>query len=511
VRVEATDLLAEFQQLIDNFPAEAGAGSTELLLQGLEPAETELLRRCAIPHQFSLPMLALLSPLLSEQELRQHFETFTRLPIITPTSETLMMHDQSRKYLFAQWLEPKRQTELAEISGRLADFFQKGIDGAEGSTRESYQRRRMYHLIGFDQDKGLDDFERLCRERKRDFRLTEYESLLKLVHEYDPILTPRNRVRVAYHEGKLAADLRDWERAKALFESIDNTSAPSEYRFKALNRLGMLHVELRKLDVAIQYYDRARDFAAQQGDRHVYLTLLELGSAYRDREDFAKAEELLEEGIALAKKAHSFFSVAVGYNSLGMLHRRLNDIPRAILDYEESLKNLDRIKDRFRRGQVLSELGAAYTERRDWATAEKYFLDSLEIERTAGDKHNQAIVQNNLVRVYQSRGQQKEALEAARQAMLLFQETRDFYRAAMSTRNYAKLCRATKDRAGCEQAFKDAIEQFRRCNETKAAEETERELSALTRKVGLPWWAWVLLAGLSAFIVYLTLGVFGFI
>jgi tetratricopeptide (TPR) repeat protein len=509
--VAAPDILAQFQQLIANVPTEAGAGSTELLLQGLEPDEAQLLRRCAIPHQFSLPLLGVLSPDLSEQELRKHYEDFTHSPIITPSAEFLIMHDQSRRYLFRQWLEPERQTEFVAVSGRLAEFFMRKAEEAETNERESFQRRRMFHLIGFDQNRGVDHFEQLCRDRRKELRLTECECLIKLVHEYDQVLTPYNRIRVVYAEGKLAADLRDWDRAKALFESMDDDSVPSEYHIKALNRLGAVHAELRKLDVAILYYDRGRNRAIKQGDPYVFRTLLNLGSAHRDSGNLRKAEELLDEGIALANKAQSFFSVAVGYNSLGMLHRRLNDIPRAIRDYEQSLKNLQRAGEKFQRGQVLSELGTAYTERRDWTTAEKYFLESLEIERQAGDKHNQAIVQNNLARVYQNRHQPKVALEAAREAVRLFKETRDFYRAATATRNLARVCRATKDRAGCEQAFRDAIEQFRRCNEINAAKDTERELAAFLRKVGLPWWAWLVIGFLVSLLVYLALLAFGVI
>jgi tetratricopeptide (TPR) repeat protein len=515
--VEAPDILAEFQQLIASVPTEVGAGSTELLLQGFGSAEAQLLRRCAIPHQFSVPLLGVLSPDSSEQELRNYYEEFTQLPIITPSADILMMHDQSRTYLFRQWLDPERQTEFAAISGRLAEFFKtKGDQALLPNDKESFQRRRMFHLIGFDQDSGVAEFERLSREKRRQLRLTECESLIKLVHEYDDVLAPQNRVRLIYHEGKLATDRRDLARAKALFETIaENSSTLPEYRIKALNRLGMVHAELRQFPTAIAYYQRAQDLATAQRYPEVFRTLLELGSAHRDSGNLRKAEELLDEGVALAKKAQSFFSVAVGYNSLGMLHRRLNDIPRAIRDYEQSLENLDRAGEKFRRGQVLSELGTAYTERRDWTTAEKYFLQSLEIERQAGDKHNQAIVQNNLARVYQNRNQPKEALEAAREAVRLFNETRDFYRAATATRNLGKLLRATKDRAGCEQAFRDAIEQFRRCNEINAAEDTERELAALLRKVGLPWWAWLLIVLLilllTSSLVYFALLAFGVI
>ena len=65
----------------------------------------------------------------------------------------------------------------------------------------------------------------------------------------------------------------------------------------------------------------------------------------------------------------------------------------------------------------------------------------------------------------------------------------------------------TKDRAGCEQAFRTAIDQFRQCNDLQLAEETERELAALTRKVGSPWWpwwVWLIIALLIFSLIYLA-------
>jgi tetratricopeptide (TPR) repeat protein len=505
--MSATDVLAEFQELLASGTTEPGAGATDLLLQGMEPAAAELLRRCAIPHQFGMQILGVLAPDLDELAVGKQYEEFARLAIITPSPEFLMMHDQSRRPLFRRWLESERRDEFAAISRRLFDYFEERADLAVlPSGKDVLQRRRMFHLIGFDQDRGVAEFERLSREKRRQWRLTEFENLIMRVHEYDEVLTPENRIRVDYHEAKLAADRRDWDRAKALLETIaENPSALRGYRVKALHRLGMIHVELRQFRTAIAYYERARDLATKRQNPEVFRIILDLGAARRDNGDLPEAERLLKEGIDLAKKARSFFSIAVGSNSLGMLYRRLNDIPRAIKNYKQSLENLDKAGEIFRRGQVLCELGAASAELREWDVSEKYLLESLQIEQQAGDKHNQAITQNNLARVYQASHRPKEALESARAAMRLFQETRDYYRGAMATRNFAKLCRVAKDRSACEQAFRDAIEQFRRCNEIDAVRETERELASLTRKIGLPWWAWLLVALVILLVVYFAL------
>ena len=55
-----TCILAEFEQLMATTTGEAGGGSTELLLLGMETADAELLQRCAIPHQFSAMTLEVL-------------------------------------------------------------------------------------------------------------------------------------------------------------------------------------------------------------------------------------------------------------------------------------------------------------------------------------------------------------------------------------------------------------------------------------------------------------------
>lgn len=72
-----------------------------------------------------------------------------------------MIHDQSRRQLFQQWLKPGRRNEFAAISARLVEFFTQRARAAQVDEKESFERRRMFHLIGLDQDSGVDEFERL--------------------------------------------------------------------------------------------------------------------------------------------------------------------------------------------------------------------------------------------------------------------------------------------------------------------------------------------------------------
>jgi hypothetical protein len=64
-------------------------------------------------------------------------------------------------------------------------------------------------------------------------RFSECALLLRLVHEYDPVLHPRDRTILMYDEGKLASDLRDWERSLTLLRAVaDNADADPELRIR---------------------------------------------------------------------------------------------------------------------------------------------------------------------------------------------------------------------------------------------------------------------------------------
>ena len=156
---------------------------------------------------------------------------------------------------------------------------------------------------------GLAEFERLCRQRREEMRLGQCETLIKLVHEYDHVLTPQEKAIVAYHEAKLAADRQQWKTAEELFNRVLATKGVSaQLQVKTLCRLGMINDEQRQWAAAINIFNRALETADERLDClaqiiHVHLNL---GSTYRDAGQLSKAEEFLQKGITLAKNTHEF-------------------------------------------------------------------------------------------------------------------------------------------------------------------------------------------------------------
>lgn len=363
----------------------------------------------------------------------------------------------------------------------------------------------MFHLVGAEQARGFVEFEQLFRQMRHQFRLSECENLISLMHEYDAILLPTYLVRLAYHEGKLAADRCQWARAEQLFkhvlshESLEPESLEPELRVKAYNRLGIVYAEQRNWQAAVDFSQKALQLAgplADAGDL-ICRILHDLGSAYRDSGDLTQARKFLQDSLKLAEGRQDLSALALGYNSLGTLYRKLGDGPQAIAAYDKSLEYLNRCQERFRPAQVYNNLGIAYADLRDWQKSEQYFQQSLDIKRQAGDTLGQAMTLNNLAQVYQNLQLPQRAIEIAQQAMKLFSEMHDLHNVALVQRYLGKLYRSMARPDMARQAFTAASQLFTNLQEHNEAAATCQESEALTAKNGWSRWASILFMPVS--------------
>jgi tetratricopeptide (TPR) repeat protein len=364
----------------------------------------------------------------------------------------------------------------------------------------------MFHLIGASRPEGLAEFERLCRQRREEMRLGQCETLIKLVHEYDRVLTPQEKAIVAYHEAKLAADRQQWKTADELFNRVLATEGVStQLQVKTLCRLGMINDEQRQWAAAIDIFNKALETADERLDclAQIIHLHLNLGSTYRDSGQLPKAEELLQKGITLAQNAHDISSLADGYNSLATLYLKLNDTAKAVGTYQLSLKHLEELGDKFRPAQVYNNLGNAYANQRDWQKSEEFFRRSLEIKRQAGDNAGQALTLTNLVRVYRAQQRIPDAIAALEQAATLFGEVGDDYNAARVKRELARVHRSMKQVDLANRAFEEAAALFDRSHEFQEAQATREEAGRKER--GLPWWVILAIVLFVALVVLMIL------
>jgi tetratricopeptide (TPR) repeat protein len=493
-------LLNEFLQDLRKKQAGLEAGAA-LLLDTLAPRTAQLLRLSAIPHQYSEDILSILSPELERGEIKKRCEEFSEFSFVSSYGAYWVLSDQVRRYLFLQWLTPQHVQNFQQASARLAAFFEPQSVQSQGELAEIAIKRRMFHLVGADQESGFGEFERLFRRARHNRWLSECSQLVRLMHEYDNFLSPSYRAWLKYHEAKLSADRSDLEVAEARYQEVlDDPAAPRELRTAAYVRIGYVHNERRNWDEAIHCYNSALQLAA---NARVPGILHDIGAAYRDKGDLEHAEALLQRSINLALKEGNLSDQALAWNSLGTLALKRRDGNVAAQAFEKSLDALMQSNEEFRTAQVYNNLGLVYCDVPDWERSEGYFMKSLEIASRAGDTSGQAFALSNMARVQASQGNLKNAVLSYTKAIDLFTEVRHRYDAALVKHNRGKLFAKMEERQPASKDFIEAIETFRSLGKHKEAIAVVTDLRRLDAPAGLPWWIWIMIGIFVLFVLLL--------
>jgi tetratricopeptide (TPR) repeat protein len=368
----------------------------------------------------------------------------------------------------------------------------------------------MYHLIGADVSEGLRTFERLCRLTRQQLRFAECAALIKLVHDYDAILTESQHATVSYHEAKLASDTRDWPTAERLLRGLaDSRTVDTALRVKSHLRLGYVLAQQGSLEAALAACERARNLAEAGPTASAIMPriLHELGVTYRDLGEQETASRLLRESSERSASRSEWNGFAIAQNSLGGLYLKQQLAVKAIEAFRSALDRLDLNQDPLRVSQVYNNIALAYMEQRDWTEAQEWFGKSLEIKQKAGDVLGQALAFNNLLRVHIAKDEFESAVKMAAQATHYFQLGGDLGRAALAQQNLAKAYRRLGKVQQARDCYNEAIRLFSNKGDRSAVDALRAEMAALDVHVGLPWWAWVVMVLTGLFFLLLVVGI----
>ena len=493
-----------FKALLGALPDDPVASSVELLLGQLPGRSSALLRLCAIPHRWDAATLRVLAPDLGADEAERRYDDFLELAVVSSGGQAARLHDAARGYLFRRWLTTPDRPVFAAASRRLAEHFTALRRESTGSAEEEQLLySAMFHRIGADEHAGIREFSALFKERRRQFRIGECDRLVKLVCEYEQSLSAESAAVLSYRKGQNAADYRQWPKATLAFQAVlDNAAADADLRVRAHNRLGMIAAASRQYRSAITCFEQALELSASSGrsGRYAHRILREMGAAYRDLGDLDRALELLTESVTLATAANDLSSVAACQNSLGMLHQRRHEMTEAVEAYRASVVALEQLALPVQQAKVYDNLGTLHTEAGNWSGSMEAYGRSLEITRAAGDAFGQAITLNNLARVHQRSKDEGRAVELFKEAGALFEQVGDMYNAGQVQCNLGRTHLRLRNVNGARDAFTQAIGFFNRAGAAREEEATRRELARMEHRAGLPWWAWLSIIFVVAFL-----------
>ena len=133
----------------------------------------------------------------------------------------------------------------------------------------------------------------------------------------------------------------------------------------------------------------------------------------------------LEASAEAARKLGNQDREGLALGNLGVAHRQLGELRRAIEYYEQQLKITRETGDRRGEGAALGNLGGAYLHLGELRRAIEHFEQDLAICRETGDRRGEGMTLGNLGLAYADLGETRRAIEYCQQDLEIARETGD--------------------------------------------------------------------------------------
>jgi predicted ATPase/class 3 adenylate cyclase len=261
------------------------------------------------------------------------------------------------------------------------------------------------------------------------------------VSDDDPALA-QPRARALDGAGALAEAQGDIDQAEALHRAaLAAWRAAGDRRgaARALDNLGIIALHDRgdpaaareAFDAALTLYRDAGD------DAGAASALSNLGDAALTEEDYAAADALLRETLAMAEARGDVRGIAAGLTSLGALAFFQGDHPQAVALYERSLPLWRRLGDAQGEALVLGNLGEALQQLRQPDRAGELYAACLAAAEDLGDRQGVAFALSHLGELAREAGEDGAALRRFAEGAAICQEIGDLARLAECLEGFA--------------------------------------------------------------------------
>ena len=246
------------------------------------------------------------------------------------------------------------------------------------------------------------------------------------------------------------------------------------------------HTSILSLYIPVSnYLERVQD--NQQGLELSYLVLAELENYPPDQmrgqmafefavvienigrrhyllKQYSSAQEAYQRALQLVDALTNFPSdqkadlSASALHDLGMVAQKQRQWAAAEGYYKEALQiNID-LNDRHSQALVLNNLGLVAQEQRQWAAAEGYYKEALQINIDLNDRHSQALVLNNLGTVAQEQRQWATAAGYLKEALKIKSDFDDHRSQASTLHNLGWAAQEQRQWAAAEGYYKEALQ-----------------------------------------------------
>ncbi len=214
------------------------------------------------------------------------------------------------------------------------------------------------------------------------------------------------------------------ERARELFERTIAVARPLGQRpavAVAFNNLGVLHASLGEVQRALTAYDRALREWQELGNRGKQAWVMHnLGVLYVSLGRLEEGFDLLSEALRTRREMEDRRGQAVTLTAIGWAYCLQGEIRDALAAYDEALSLRRAVHDQQGEAVTLDQRGTAYLLSGRYDEALDSYRQAL--ERTGGNRLNQAYTLVNLGTAQLSTGRGEAAIDPLEQALRIFRE-----------------------------------------------------------------------------------------
>ena len=179
------------------------------------------------------------------------------------------------------------------------------------------------------------------------------------------------------------------------------------------NLIGEVYNSQQQYHQGLNYHFKALELRKKLGDNgfHIGNSYVNISGSYYGNKQYQLALDYGLKALKIYKKIGTGHNISRSNNLVGKAYLKLNEIDKAILYFQETVKLHDEIKINFLKIEALSGLAEAYLKKDDLKEAEKHALESV----TLAEKHTYANIKRDsyyiLSELKKTSKNYKEALE----------------------------------------------------------------------------------------------------
>lgn len=309
-----------------------------------------------------------------------------------------------------------------QVSAQSGDARKFEVERLFNTCREYFQNNQFQAALQFCQQAATN------AERIGD-RPIQAKSLGMLGLTYSNMKNVNKAVDYYQRALAIAQEIKDLQLETVLLQGLFLAKVENHPRKPEADRLfdlGMQQFQTNQFEAASQSWEQALNIYREiKSPMDEINTLINLGAVNNTLANYKKAIYFLEKSLKVAREIKYRKGEGETLRNLGNAYLDGGEYLKAIPLIEQSLAFAREIKDRQGEGQSLGNLGLAYANKGDYQKAMDYQEKSLVIARENKNDINEIQVIGNIANIHLSLGNYPKAIELQMQGLKKAEEVND--------------------------------------------------------------------------------------